>query len=79
MRALFHKGKPVLKFFCVNIGSLNENGPTDSCMKIWPPHDGTVWEGLDAVALLEKACQWRWALRFQDSAMPVCSLPPAFG
>jgi hypothetical protein len=60
----------VQKVLCGSTGSLNENGPMDSCVEIWPPYDGTVWEGLGGVALLEKACQWRWALRFQDSAMP---------
>jgi hypothetical protein len=27
--------------------------------------DGTVWEGLGGVALLEEVCLWGWALRFQ--------------
>jgi len=28
---------------------------------------GIVWEGLEAVALLEEVCHSEWALRFQEN------------
>jgi hypothetical protein len=31
--------------------------------------DGTVWEGLGAVALLEKVCHWGPPLRFQEPSL----------
>lgn len=30
----------------------------------WFPVDGTIWEGLGGVALLEELCHWGWDLRF---------------
>ena len=39
--------------------------------------DGTVWEGLGGVALMEELCHWGWALRFEKApAIPNASLPP---
>lgn len=29
----------------------------------WYPFGGTAWEGLEGVALLEKVCQQKWALK----------------
>ena len=38
-------------------GGLNENGPCRFIyLNAWFPVDGTVWEGLGGVALLEEVC-----------------------
>lgn len=36
-------------------GGLDENGSCRLCFNIWSP-DGTVWKGLENIALLEKVC-----------------------
>jgi hypothetical protein len=39
--------------------------------------DGTVWEGLGGIALLEEVFHWGWALRFQKTT-PLPSLINSF-
>lgn len=34
-------------------------------LNIWSPVNGTIWEGLGGVALLEEVCFWGQALRFE--------------
>jgi hypothetical protein len=45
-------------------GSLNKNGLSRQInWNSWSSVDGTIWEGLGSMALLEKMCHWRWALK----------------
>ena len=46
------------------------NGPHRLvCLNVWSSVDGTVWEGLGGVALLEEACLQRWVLRLEKSTL----------
>lgn len=36
-------------------------------MHTWSSADGTVWEWLEGVILLEEVCDWEWDLRFQKT------------
>lgn len=51
-------------------GGLDESGPRKHlCFNIWSAVDGTAWEGLGDVALLEELCHWGWALGFQKTCV----------
>lgn len=44
-------------------------------LNAWSPVGSTVWKGLGGVALLEKVCYWRRALKVQRlMPFPVCML-----
>lgn len=39
-------------------GGLKENGPLTHSLNALLPGSGTVWEGIEGMALLEKMCHW---------------------
>lgn len=59
---------------------LNMNGPHRLIwLNIWSLIGRPVWEEFGGTALLEEACYWGWALKFQKSMLfPVCPLPRCY-
>lgn len=49
-------------------GGLNEILQQVQEVDAWSPVGGTIWEGLEGVALLEGVCHGTWALRVYSHA-----------
>lgn len=49
-------------------------------LNVWSPVNGTIWEQLRSLSLLEEVCHWRQGLRFQKTpTIPSLSLPCGCG
>lgn len=60
------KRKWICKLISIKMRPNPNSIHTYSCI-LGSPIGGTVWEGLDCVALLEMVWHWGWALKFQKS------------
>lgn len=68
--------KYALLFYVESCGGFGENGFHGfPYLNAWFPVSGTICDRLGGVALVERVCHWKWALRFKNpsqSPRPLC-------